>query len=278
MKKDLEGHLQKDCPNRNHKCQYCGEKGTFATITQVHDKTCPKKILPCTNIVCSKKVQRQHIDWHVKYECEYTEVACKHESIGCDTQLMRKDIAAHEEDDKYHLHMAINAITLLQESSSIITLRQGEAMKIRITNYQSKKEAMEPRHFPSFYTSHGYHIGLRVYANGHRRGEHTHVSIYAPILTGNYDAWVKWPLCGSITFTLLNQLEDANHHSKRLMLSREDDSRVGDSWGYPNFIPHSELDYDPVRRTQYLMDDALYFRVEVDVDDYKPWLEYTTTV
>ena len=48
MKKDLDKHLE-NCPNRDHKCEYCGEKGTYAHITQVHDNICEEKIVPCPN-------------------------------------------------------------------------------------------------------------------------------------------------------------------------------------------------------------------------------------
>ena len=39
------------------------------------------------------------------------------------------------------------------------------------------------------------------------------------------------------------------------------------------FIPHSALGHDPVKNTQYLKDDTLYFRVFVEVVDHKPWLQ-----
>ena len=49
----------------------------------------------------------------------------------------------------------------------------------------------------------------------------------------------------------------------------------GNAVGYPQFIPHSELDYDPGKNTQYLKDDALYLRIEAKADERKPWLEYS---
>ena len=50
-------------------------------------------------------------------------------------------------------------------------------------------------------------------------------------------------------------------------------ARVYDKWGYPHFIPHSELTCDKFKSTQYLKDDTLYFRVLVEVDNHKPWLQ-----
>ena len=42
MRKDVDKHLEEDCPNRDYSCKHCGEKGTYASI-QVHYKTCEKK-------------------------------------------------------------------------------------------------------------------------------------------------------------------------------------------------------------------------------------------
>ena len=40
--------------------------------------------------------------------------------------------------------------------------------------------------------------------------------------------------------------------------------------GYSKCIPHSKLESN-----FYLRDDMQYFKVSVEVDSYKPWLEYT---
>ena len=103
MKKDLEQHLAEDCPNRDYECEYCGESSTYNTITQVHDKSCEKKILSCTNAACPQAMERQHLYQHAQFECEYTVIACKHQSIGCMTKLKRKDMAVHKQDDALHL-------------------------------------------------------------------------------------------------------------------------------------------------------------------------------
>ena len=43
MRVDLDSHLITECPNRAHKCEYCGEEGTYASITEEHDQLCLKK-------------------------------------------------------------------------------------------------------------------------------------------------------------------------------------------------------------------------------------------
>ena len=51
-RRNLDKHLEENCPLRDYTCQLCGEKGTYAGITGIHDITCEKKILPCSNAEC----------------------------------------------------------------------------------------------------------------------------------------------------------------------------------------------------------------------------------
>ena len=112
------------------------------------------------------------------------------------------------------------------------------------------------------------------------------MSVYAVISEGQYDAGLKWPFVGKVTVTLLNQLQDMNHHSMVIHFTATDNRNVGDAMGFPTYIPHSALSLRYLRYStstpflphsplsiQYLQDDALYFRVSVEVTDYKPWLE-----
>ena len=299
MRRDLNKHLKEDCPNRDYTCEYCGEKTTYAH-TQLHDEVCPQKILPCPNTGCVNTMQRQHVEAHFTAECEYTVIPCKFNKLGCKIELKRKDMAAHEEDDKIHLHMAIvmaaelekelqdtkdvtarleNKVALLEESMenalakiSILELApqpnsvKGEDLMVfNISDYQMKKD-MDTACQSSFYTSpEGYHMAIIVYANGKSSGKGTHVSIYVYMLKGENDDKLNWPFVGDITIILLNQLEDMNHFSKTLNIKAEYDIRPvqgkGKNRGYCNYIPHSELGYNPEKYTQYLKKNTLCFRV-----------------
>ena len=94
-RKEVDEHLKDDCPNRDYECQSkCGEKGTYAYITEVHDKTCKMRTLPCPNDGCDTEIQRQQVSEHVS-KCPHTVIPCKYKGIGCDTELKREDMAAH---------------------------------------------------------------------------------------------------------------------------------------------------------------------------------------
>ena len=270
MRKDLNKHLRNECPNRDHKCEYCGEKGTYAHITQVHDKICKQKILPCPN-KCAKTMPRQDIEKHVELECEYTVIACKFKDIGCTTEMKRGDMAAHEKNDGFHLSIALNAVVELQEK--VLKLESASNITFKQPKFQESKVDNKSFTSHSFYTNPGgYHMAIEVHANGSHIGKGTHVSVYASILEGKYDTELSWPFVGKVTLTLLNQMEDKNHVKKVLTIERAIRAKVGEDWGLTKFISHSKLAHDRVKNTQYLKDDTLYFSVSVEVSDHKPWL------
>ena len=122
---------------------------------------------------------------------------------------------------------------------------------------------------------------IHVYANGLKDGKSTHISVYAALMRGENDDHLPWPFTGKVTFTLLNQLEDQNHHSKvtKFLPETKGSKRVmnreisPDGYGHQCFIPHTSLDYDEANLTRYLEDDCLYFRITVDAkSSFKPWL------
>ena len=271
MRKDLDKHLKKDCPKRDYSCQHCGEKGTYASI-QVHDKTCMKKKVICPNDGCSEKIIRQLLTSHIVNRCEHAIISCKYIHTGCEVQLKRKDMAAHELDYEAHFKAALDTINLLrQECQSSDPIK----LKFKLTGYRKKREfELKFVRSPSYYTSpNGYHMALDVDVNGCGAGKGTHISVFAKFLKGKYDAQLKWPLIGKVTFMLLNQLEDKNHYQDTMELTAEHNTLVGSTWGWLQFIPHSALDYDVVKNTQYLKDDTLYFRMSVEAADHKPWLQ-----
>ena len=107
-------------------------------------------------------------------------------------------------------------------------------------------------------------------ANGEGPGKGTHVSVFAPVIRGRYDAQLKWPLIGVLVFTLVNQIEDKNHYQAIASLTALNNTQVGNTKGKALFIPHSALGYDAVKNTQYLKDDTLHFRMLVKPADHKP--------
>ena len=108
---------------------------------------CPKECKDDRNkITC---IQRKDAKRHLE-ECAYTVVPCKYQRLGCDVKVARKDMPAHEDEDKLHLHMALDKIVSIEEEIATIkngikedkikTLRIGDSLtfefKIKADNTQ----------------------------------------------------------------------------------------------------------------------------------------------
>ena len=120
-RKDLNQHLKEHCVNRDYECEHCKKKATYAYITGLHDSLCEKKVLPCPNTECDDTVERAKIEEHLKDNCKYTVISCKYKSIGCDVKMKRKDMGTHEQDDKIHLHQALDIVIKLQHDLQSVT-------------------------------------------------------------------------------------------------------------------------------------------------------------
>ena len=119
----------------------------------------------------------------------------------------------------------------------------------------------------------GYKLQVGIYANGCEKGKGTHLSLSTEILKNDNDHKLQWPFQATIKYELLNQLADDKHYQIVTKFCANDDILVGRKKIIYEFIPHSSLGRDPVNNTEYLMDDTLYLRVSVKVDNHhKPWL------
>ena len=195
-------------------------------------------------------------------------------------QSATETIASMKEENKAvqdKLQSATETIASMKEDNKAVQDRLHSMRKksviFKIMNYEEKKKNNEVQ---SFYIGiDEYNMHIKVYPNGLVIYEGTHVSVFVHILKGDNDDNLDWPFIGTVEIELLNQLEDNNHHLMTLTFNQEDNKRVGSSWGYYRFIPHSKLSHDPYYNTQYLKDNTLYFRVSVEVSGHKPWLECT---
>ena len=91
------------------------------------------------------------------------------------------------------------------------------------------------------------------------------------ILEGPYDDKLTWPFLGTVTFCLLNQSADANHHIGVIVFDTTCNARVGNAQGYAKFLSHTRVSTDQNKNIRYLLADTLHFRVTVEVDHHKPW-------
>ena len=299
LRHELNNHTKSECIMRTAKCTACGEQGSFIQITDFHPQTCLKAKIPCPR-KCGSTILRRNLDKHAGV-CSHQEVGCKYKGIGCTVKPLRKDLKKHEDDDKLHLHLALDTIGKLQDNVSTLqnnlstlhndvrtlhTLQEGVQVApcvIKMADYSSLKSQEKPWHSPPFYTHPGgYKMFLWVYTNGSQQGKGTHISYYHSFNRGKNDDNLSWPFRGEISVKLLNQLQDAHHRQHTINYKDKDDkanNRVveGESaptgYGSTLFVPQSDLNLIPLLNCHYLKDDILYFHVSVKLPSpAKPWL------
>ena len=204
-------------------------------------------------------------------KCEFALVTCKFKGIGCEEKLTRSDKAAHEEDDKFHLHMAIETVAQLKEDRAKTLLNhRRKSITFKVENYDKKMENKDKLFLtqPFYTSSEGYRVGVEVGFSD----DDMHISTYFYVYSGDNDDRLSWPFTGDVKFTLLNQLDDDNHFTTTLSITEEDQLLANGNFGFDEFFPCFELGHDPIKETQYLMDDTLYYRVSFEVANCKPWL------
>ena len=282
LRRDLDQHLKNKCPNRQYRCRQCKVTGRYCYITTTHLDTCPNVKIPCPNSECKISVLRCNLSKH-QSKCPFEEVPCKYAGIGCEKELLRKDLEQHEKDDSFHLHLALETINEQQVKKRSCTFKMPE--------FNRHKSSNQEWYSPPFYTHPGgYKMCIEVDANGeddanaedgNDEGAGTHVSVYAYLMRGRNDDNLPWPFTGEVTITLLNQLEDKNHHTDTVTFLHSNDlskrvvnsDRASTGYGMPEFISHDKL---TAKNYQYLKDDSLFFRIEVQAaKPVKPWLTCT---
>ncbi len=274
--RNAKSHELNECPKRQYTCPHCNEAGAYDERTTTHLEVCPKVAITCKK--CSLQIYRCDKSCHLLV-CPNESVQCTYYNIGCKEKPLRKDVTKHEENTQLHLSLATKEVLRLNK----IQL-QKDALTFRIKKFEEHKLEKEDFYSPPFHTSGaGYKLCICVYANGVGAGLGTHVSVGAHLMKGDNDDSLSWPFTGTVTFELLNQLEDKNHLKHTTIFPADSKSchRVvhGDrgktGYGTAKFISHADLAHEPLTNRQYLKDDTLIFRVSAEAPDYKQWLECT---
>ena len=147
---DSDQHLKNKCPNRQHQCPHCKDTGRYCNITTTHLDTCPKLVVPCTNIGCNVTVSRCDLSDHWS-KCQFEKVLCKYAEIGCKEKPLHKDLQQHENDDTFHLHLAIETVNKQQQELKAFKAQQermndmaGQAGRCVLKMYSSEIVTLKP--------------------------------------------------------------------------------------------------------------------------------------
>ena len=140
---------------------------------------------------------------------------------------------------------------------------------IKLTKFEKYKYG---QYFDSagFYTKDsGYKMYLSIFPKG--CSTHGYVEVGTYLMKGDHDDHLPWPVKGTLTVQLLNQLGDNNHGEPVKLLNGSGSAcqRVTTGtkstygiWSY-RFMSHKKLSYNAIKKCQYLKDDCLFFRVSI---------------
>ena len=146
---------------------------------------------------------------------------------------------------------------------------------IRLSGFESKTRMNTEWYSAPFYSRFGgYKMCLKAHANGIGDGKGTHMSVYTHLMKGENDNNLKWPFRGTITVTLLNQLQPDIHHLGKIAYdegtSEDASGRVREGraqgWGYHKFIPHTVITSNTQQNITFLRNDCLNFSVDIKTD------------
>ena len=188
----------------------------------------------------------------------------------------------------------LEQITCVQSPTSVSAVENAwsRISIFTLKNFEQHRHENSSVFSTPFYTGpEGYKLCLKVSANGDSYFKGTHLAVFAYIMRGEHDDHLSWPFSGRVKVELLNQLDDAKHHTRCIKFCEEnenylnhsqrvfDGDRARTGYGFRGFCSHDALDYDVSMNRRFLKDDCLCFRVRAEASDDacspKLWLSPT---
>ncbi|UJR08471.1 hypothetical protein I4U23_012740 [Adineta vaga] len=294
-------HQLEDCSKRMITCEFC--KTNVPLENEVnHLSICTEFKVPCPNQCSTEEYPRRQIQEHLDNVCPKQEIPCPFSDCTCDYRGHRPDIAVHmKENPGIHLNMAgktislqkkvlqlyeerineqKNWIDLLSRKINALEKSYGSQYIWKIDHYAERlQEARSNKKTtlfsPPFSTSrHGYRLALSICLCGDGKAKGKYVSLFICICRGDYDSLLVWPFSHRVTFTLLDQCEDADNrrhiiYSVKPNICKENKPFLGRpitdrnaSFGAQRFT-----DLDTMLTLEYIKDDAIYIKVDIDNED-----------
>ena len=157
-------------------------------------------------------------------------------------------------------------IRALEDQHAMNSLRMEHGIlpyEFTMDKYRETKAKKESYYTLFMYTHpRGYKIRLRFNPNGDSDGRGTHVSMTLCMHKGNYDDKLKFPARFIVTLVLLNQHRDQDHYARDIKCYQKEKIEGGLVCAEcTKFIPIADLEWNDIKRTQYLTNDCLKFRI-----------------
>ena len=258
------------CPNN------CGKKNIPVQEVEGHLQECPEQVIKCSysDLGCQSIFKRRTSEDHYKTS-KGTHMYLLLSRVTLLTQAfikMRRRGTASVASAQIDPLLLVNRpwlenTKLFPSMPWIICFNDYNRMKTQHQRYTSTKEMYNP-----FFTGPtGYMICLEICPGGDTEESANYVSVFTKLKRGPNDDILSWPFDKTVKVSLLNQLEDSCHYSvlidfkhanpevTRIKLGSE--SATG--WGHTKFISHGYLEKKQSQNCQYLRDDSLFFKIEL---------------
>jgi len=281
----IEQHI-KECKKLPVECGGCGAKMQQEKLLDHAEKACPFAVVACPYHLmgCDEKVQRDQIESHLESAARrHLDLACiKLDKNQEDFKEKTRKLEAKLETLEQLVKEKWNAVQT-QLTTDLSAKLDREILKLReesqpfvwkITGFselydQAKlnrrgQTTLESGYF--FTGSVGYKLNVFLCPNGSGNGKNTHVSVYFQICKAKYDALLSWPFRQTVTFTLIDQQEnatDAVNFVRKVVPNPDSNAfarpvtKCNNGWGFPRFISHEEL-----HRRRYIVEDTMFLKVQ----------------
>ena len=284
--------LMVSCTNKQKGCAWKGE----IRAVESHTSSCPLETVRCEyyNVGCKAKMCRKDLKQHNKLKVE--------EHLALNTlklnnlerlvyRLVHNEMRTSEDDEYWSMQL---------HSLATITAASGDQVCpviVKMPGFAAVKNNKERWFSESFFTRNkGYRMCLCVDTgdldddndssddgsddddNDDSTSSSSHLSILLFLMKGPHDDGLTWPLKGGFKVTLLNQVNDAAHHSETVTFDDDtpseatyrvmDDDRATEGFGDEEFISHEDFyatSYSSL--WQYVKNDNVYFQVTFENSD-----------
>jgi hypothetical protein len=232
MRKDMEDHLDNQCPRRIVDCEHCDMELEFMDL-QDHYEICEMYPVECV-YSCGEILARYEIQSHVERQgaCPNAPVDCDFKNSGCEFQGKRSELSRHIESSVVsHLNLVAMKLATttekLESTEDKLAETEGKLEDLELKYYEEVNRRslslspIEPKKFihkwridgwsekllaatrenkpvdniksDSFYVYPGYHLYLGAYPNGCDPKIGSRLSVFLFVVEGLFDAKVKWP-------------------------------------------------------------------------------------
>ena len=147
----MQNHAARECKKRKHHCQFCNKVGVYSLITGEHLQMCHRYPIACPNDCGQTEIPREYLDSH-REKCLKEVLPCKFADIGCTKKVQRQSVQEHLKTEKdQHLDQALMKIAEMtiqfKELQEQVTRLQEMVTQLQETQEEPKRQLISPTPF-----------------------------------------------------------------------------------------------------------------------------------